>query len=127
MMMTYPEIFSQGVWEAITTQGSDSYNPLWMPIIITELIINSGLVLVWLYMAYKFFTKSRAFPKWYISVAIFSLVFIVVDAFAIKVVLPNEAVFDPDTIKELMRDVINVVIWGPYMIISKRVKATFTH
>lgn len=47
IMMTYPEIFSQGIWEALTTQGSDAYNPLWMPIIITELIINCGLVLVW--------------------------------------------------------------------------------
>ena len=57
IMTTYPEIFSTGVWEALTTQGSEAYNPLWAPIIIGEILINSGLILVWLYMAYKFFTK----------------------------------------------------------------------
>ena len=76
-------------------------------------------------MAYKFIAKSRDFPKWYIGIAVFSLVFIVADAFAIKLVLPSEPVFDPDTIKELMRSVIMVTIWVPYMLVSKRVKATF--
>lgn len=125
IMTTYPEIFSTGVWEALTTQGSEAYNPLWAPIIIGEILINSGLILVWLYMAYKFFTKSRDFPKWYIGIAVFSLVYIVADAFAIKLVLPNEPIFDPDTIKELLRSVIMVVVWVPYMLVSKRVKATF--
>ena len=125
IMTTYPEIFSTGAWEALTTQGSEAYSPLWAPIIIGEIFINCGLILVWLYMAYKFFTKSRDFPKWYIGIAVFSLVFILADAFAIKLVLPSEPVFDPDTIKEFMRSVIMVVIWAPYMLVSKRVKATF--
>jgi hypothetical protein len=76
-------------------------------------------------MAYRFFTKSKHFPKWYIGVAVFSLFFIVADAFAVKPVLPSEPIFDPDTVKELMRAVIMVVIWVPYMLVSKRVKATF--
>jgi len=125
IMTTYPEIFSTGAWEALTTQGSEAYSPLWAPIIIGEIFINCGLILVWLYMAYKFFTKSRDFPKWYIGIAVFSLVFILADAFAIKLVLPSEPVSDPDTIKEFMRSVIMVVIWVPYMLVSKRVKATF--
>ena len=124
IMTTYPEIFSTGTWEALTTQGSETYNPLWAPIIIGEILINFGLILVWLYMAYKFFTKSRDFPKWYIGIAVFSLVFIVADAFVVKLVLPNKPVFDPDTIKELVRSVIMVVVWVPYMLVSKRVKAT---
>ena len=125
IMTTYPEIFSTGVWEVLTTQGTEAYNPMWAPIIIGELLINCGLIVAWLYMAYKFFTKSKNFPKWYIGIASFSLVFIVVDAFAIKLVLPSEPVFDPDTIKELMRAVFMVLVWVPYMIVSKRVKATF--
>jgi len=125
IMAIYSEIFSTGVWEALTTQGSEAYNLLWAPIIIGELFVNCGLILAWLYIVYKFFTKSSDFPKWYIGIAVFSLVLIVADAFAIKLVLPNESVFDTDTIKELMRAVIMVVIWVPYMLVSKRVKATF--
>ena len=124
---TYPEIFTTGIWEALTTQGSDAYNPLWAPILIGELLINLGLLLVWLYIAYKFFTKSKDFPKWYIGVAVFSFVFIIVDAYAIKLVLPNEPVFDPDTTRELIRSLFMVVIWVPYMLVSKRVKATFVN
>lgn len=122
---TYPDIFSSGTWEFLTTLGSEAYSPLWAPIIAGEILINCGLLLVWLYMAYRFFTKRKDFPKWYIGVAVFSLLFIVADAFSIKLVLPGEPVFDSDTIKELMRSVVMVAIWVPYMLVSKRVKATF--
>ena len=125
MIATYPEIFSTGAWEVLTTQGSDLYNPFWAPIIMGEIFINSGLVLVLLYMAYKFFTKSRDFPKWYIGIAVFSFVFVVADALSIKFVLPNEPIFDPDTITEIMSSVIMVVVWVPYVLVSKRVEATF--
>ncbi|WP_235263794.1 DUF2569 domain-containing protein [Nitrincola sp. A-D6] len=124
-MTTYTEIFSTGVWEALTRQGSEVYSPLWAPIIIGEILINFGLIVVCLYIAYKFFTKSKDFPKWYIGIVIFSLIFIVADAFALKLVLPNEPVFDPDTTKELMRSVFMVVIWVPYMLVSERVEVTF--
>jgi len=127
IMATYPEIFLTGVWEALTTQGSEAYSPLWAPILIIEILINSGMLLAWLYMAYLFFSKKVVFPKWYIGLAVFSLVFIIADAFAIKLVMPSEPVFDPDTIKELMRSLFMVVVWVPYMLISKRVKATFVN
>ena len=76
-------------------------------------------------MAYKFFALSRSFPKWYIGITLFSLVFIVAGAFIIKLILPNEPVFDSDTTGEIMGGVIMAVIWVPYMLVSKRVKATF--
>ncbi|WP_278043551.1 DUF2569 domain-containing protein [Legionella erythra] len=112
LLTTYPQIFSSGTWEALTTKGSDAYNPLWGPVIIGELLINCILIMLLLYLAYMFFSKSRNFPKWFIGIAIFSMVFIVADAFAVKMVLPNEPVFDSDTIRELMRSVIVAVIWG---------------
>jgi len=125
MMTTYPEIFSTGAWEILTTQESEAYNPFWAPIIIGEIVIGSGLMLVWLYMAYKFFTKRGSFPKWYIGIAVFSLLYVLADAVAVKLVLPDEPIFDPDTVKEVIRSVIMVVVWVPYMLVSKRVKATF--
>jgi hypothetical protein len=127
MVPTYSEIFSTGIWQALTTQGSEAYNPLWAPIIILEIIINSGMLLVWFYLAYLFFTKKSLFPKVYIGLAIFSLAFILADAFAITLVLPNEPIFGPDTIQEVLRALVMVVIWVPYMLLSKRVKATFVN
>ena len=90
-----------------------------------EIIINAGVFIMWVYAAYLFFSKKKEFPKIFIGLAVFSLVFILVDALSIKIVMPNEPIFDPDTIKEVMRGLIMVVIWVPYMMRSKRVQATF--
>jgi len=127
ILPTYSEIFSTGIWDALTTQGSEVYNSLWAPILILEILGNSGMLLVWLYIAYLFFSKKIIFAKWYIGIAIFSLAFIVADAFAIKLVMPDEPVFDPDTTKELFRSLFMVAVWVPYMLLSKRVKATFVN
>lgn len=127
LLATYPIMFSNGTWDILTTEGTKLYNPLWAPLLSGEIFINSVLILAWVFMAYKFFTKSKLFPKLYIGVVIFSLVFIISDAYAFNMIHPAEPVFDPDTVKELMRSIITVVVWVPYMLMSKRVKATFIH
>lgn len=121
----YSEIFSNGSWEALTTPGTKAYNPLWAPILICEITINIALVFAWLFIAFLFFSKKKIFPRWYVGILLFTLVFLLVDAFSIKLVLPNEPVFDPDTSKNIIRSVVVTLIWVPYIFMSKRVKATF--
>jgi len=127
LIPTYTEIFTTNVWAALTSPAYESYNALWAPILIGELIINSLIICSWLYMGYLFFTKKASMPKWYIGIAFFSLLFIIADAYSISLVMPSEPVFNPDTIKELGRALIMVCIWVPYMLVSKRVKATFVN
>lgn len=122
---TYLEMFSNGSWTELTTLGTENYNPLWAPILYGEMAINVGLVLSWIFIASLFFCRKRAFPKWYIGILLFTLVFILVDALAIKTVLPTEPVLDAETLKELGRSLVASLIWIPYMLVSKRVKATF--
>jgi hypothetical protein len=121
----YYEIFSNGSWEVLTTPGTETYNSLFGLIIIGEILINGALVVAWLFIAFLFFTKKIAFPKWYIGILLFTLAFILLDALTIKLVFPNEPVLDPETLKEFGRSLIVVLIWVPYMLVSKRVKATF--
>lgn len=123
----YSQIFQNGAWEALTSPVSEGYNPLWAPIIIGEIVVNSALVLSWLIIAYLFFTKKKLLPAWYIGVIIFTLVFILIDAFSIQLILPDEKIFDPETSKEILRSVVSIIIWVPYMLVSKRVKATFVN
>ena len=78
-------------------------------------------------MAYLFFSKKAVFTKWFIGLAVFSLVYMIANAFAIKLVLPSKPVFDPDTVRRLLPSLGAIVIWVPYMLKSKRVKATFVH
>lgn len=121
----YSEMFSSGSWEFLTTEGTEGYNPLWAPIILGEMTINGALVLVWIFIAFLFFSKKKSFTKWYVGILLFTLVFIVVDAIAIKAVLPNEPIFDSETVKELGRTLVSCLIWIPYVLVSKRVKTTF--
>jgi hypothetical protein len=125
ILSTFPPIFTKGTWEALTTPGLETYNVLWSPILIGELIVNTIIIAAALYLIYLFFSKNRKFPAWYIGIAVFSLCFIVIDAWAITFVLPNEPIFDSDTAKESTRSLIACLIWVPYMLVSKRVKATF--
>jgi ABC-type multidrug transport system permease subunit len=126
MTETYRDIFSTGAWEVLTNPSSESYNDLLGPIIIGEIAINIAIIIFLFYMAYLFFCKKSGFPKLFIGIAVFTLVFIIADAFVVKLVIPSEPVFDPDTVRELVRSLVAVVVWVPYMIVSKRVKATFT-
>lgn len=123
----YKDLFESGDWNFATTPGTSAYHPFWATLLSLEIIINVGLLIAMVYLAYLFFTKRKQFPKFFIGIAVVSLVFIIIDALSIKIVLPNEPIFDPDTIKELIRTLVVVVIWIPYMLRSKRVKATFIH
>lgn len=121
----YPEMFSSGAFAALTTPGTKAYNPLWAPILLTELTINSGLFIASIFVAFLFFSKKKLFPKWYIGILLFNLIFVLLDALAVKLVLPQEPIFDAVTAKEFIRTLIASMIWVPYMLVSKRVKATF--
>ena len=121
----YQPIFSDGTWEAVTTVGSEVYNPLWGPLLIGEIIYNSAMVAVSIYLIYLFFSKSYLFPKIYIGIVAVSLIFILLDTWLISFIVPDEPMFDPETTKEFARMLVNGVIWVPYMLVSKRVKATF--
>jgi hypothetical protein len=58
-------------------------------------------------------------------VAISSLLFIIADAWLGSLVLPDEPTFDPDTAREVGRSLVVVLMWVPYLLVSKRVKNTF--
>lgn len=123
----YNNIFSNGIWEKLTTPGGTAYHPLWLPILSSEMFINVCLVGVWIYIAVLYFTKKKSFPRWYIACLVFSIIFILVDAYAVRLILEDEPLFDSAASVEFVRTIVHAVIWIPYMLISKRVKATFVN
>jgi len=121
----YYSIFTDGTFEILTTAGTEAYHSLWAPLLIGEALYNSIMVLASLYLIYLFFTKHYLFPKVYIAIVAISLLFIPLDAWLSSFVLVDEPMFDPTTTKEFTRTLVNAIIWVPYMLASKRVKATF--
>lgn len=121
----YREIFSDGVLEALTTPGSEAFTPGFMPFLVFELSGNGLVFLASLWLIYLFFSKSYLFPRVYIAIATGSFLFIIVDTLIAARLFPEFPVFDPDTMREIARSVFTVVIWVPYMLLSRRVKLTF--
>ncbi len=119
------KMFNDGTWEALTTVGSEAYHPLWGSLLIGEIIFNLGIVAAFIYLIYLFFSKHYLLPKFFIAIAVVSLIFISLDAWLVKLVQPNEPMFDPETTIQFARTLILGLIWIPYMLVSKRVKATF--
>ena len=124
-LATYFPIFADGIWAAVTTQSSEFYHPLWGPVLLGEILFNFGKVAVLLYMIYLFFSRDYLFPKFYIGVMVVTLIFIPFDAWLVKIILPNEPMFDPDTSLAFFTTLISSFIWIPYLLFSKRATGTF--
>ena len=121
----FPPIFQDGTFELLTSPDSEFYHPLWSSVIIGEIAINIFLLVFIVYLLYLFFNNKASFPNSYIFIALFGFVFILVDAFAVGIVFPSEPVFDKETLSELLKSAVGIIIWVPYMLISVRVKETF--
>jgi magnesium-transporting ATPase (P-type) len=124
----YLPMFNDGTWEALTTLTSESYNSSFLSFLLAgEMFFSSLMTLASLYLIYLFFTKKSFFPKLYIWILVFSLIIIPLDAILASSIFPNKEVFDAEKIKEIGRIVLVSLVWIPYMLISKRVKATFVN
>ena len=121
----YLLIFGDGTWELLTTVGTEAYLPLWGALLIGEIVFNSGLFAASICLIYLFFPKHYLFPRFYIAVLAVSIVFIPFDSLLVKLILPDEPVFDPETVRGFARALASGLVWIPYMLVSRRVKATF--
>ncbi|MCK4489865.1 MAG: DUF2569 domain-containing protein [Anaerolineales bacterium] len=124
---SYFPIFGDGTWEAVTTVSSEFYHPLWGPLLLGEIIFNFSKAFVLVFMIYLFFSKDYLFPKFYLGIVLATLLFIPLDAWMVKIILPNEPMFDMETISNFFTTLVSGSIWVPYLLFSKRAKSTFTN
>ena len=124
---TYPTFFTDGSWEALTLPGSESYIPYFGAFLISEILINVAMIIGGLYLIYLFFNKKSNLPKWYLGLALFSTVFIIIDAYVVSLLVSGVEAFDSETMKEIARSFASLIIWSPYLIYSQRSKDTFVN
>ena len=122
---TFIPLISEGTWRVLVTPGHAAYNPLWIPLLALEFTYNIGMMLAAVWLNALFFTKHRFFPRVYIALAALPLLILPLDAWLVSLILPENAVFDEQTVEELIRSLVACAIWIPYMLKSKRVAATF--
>jgi uncharacterized protein DUF2569 len=119
-------IFSPDYWAELTNPDSLSYHPLWYSLLVFEVAGNLIIFLLGLAALLSFLRKSRKTPRLVIIWLLLALVFAAADTY-FKGFIPGAAEqFDNiSTSSDLWRTGITAVIWIPYFLASKRVKATF--
>ncbi len=122
---TYVPIFQDGSWEFLTTPGSEGYNPLWKWVLLGEIAANVALFAGYTILVFQFFMKKTIFPNFFIMMSLTTIAIMLADAVVMKQLLPEEPMFDRETGRDFFRSVVYACIWIPYMLASKRVKATF--
>lgn len=94
------------------------------------LTINYILLTMSFFLVYFFFTKKSYFPKIFIGWLILNIIVLLVDAsMANSLAIDNSELQDilrAESIKNILSGLFVSAIWIPYMLISKRVKGTFT-
>jgi hypothetical protein len=91
--------------------------------IVLEALFNGGLAIAWVVAAFALFTHKRFYPKLFVAILVITLIGTVLDV-AVAVSMYN-ADLDANDVRGLIRSVIGLAIWGPYMFVSKRVRNTF--
>lgn len=122
MLVGGEHAFNQDVWEAMTIPGGGSYQAGLGPLIMAELIGNIIQVVTSALALVLFYARKRAFPAVFIFMAGLGVVLQAADLWAGHTLVEG-ADTNP---KELARAVGQAVVWIPYMLVSRRVKATFT-
>ena len=118
-------IFQEGYWEILTTPGSETYHPLWAPIIILEIVGNTLFIIFDIALIFLFFARSYRFPTLFIIFLASHLLFVVSDFFLAYLIPAVAAESDPESAKQIIRSIIGAAIWIPYFLTSQRVKNTF--
>ncbi len=119
--------FSDDVWLALTTPGSEAYHHLWGPVLIAELSGNLTAIAFSILLLVLFFKKSRLLPNYYVAFLGFNLLFVVGDYYISNLIPFVAAQDDHESVREMTRSISAAAVWVPYFLVSKRVKATFVH
>ena len=117
------EAFREETWNAVAVPGSPTYHPLWAPLLIGEVVVNvlllaGSLIGLWLY-----FGKRRAFPRVAIALLLAGVIVPLLDLVLVHAITSTEIA--APSVREALQGGFAAIIWIPYFIESRRVRATF--
>ena len=100
--------------------------------VIFEVVGNAVLLVFPILLLALAFQTKRSFPGLYVVWAVAGMAFLVVDLILAMALFPAgyptvESLFDEATVRELLRSLLLLVVWAPYMMKSRRVANTFVN
>jgi transglutaminase-like putative cysteine protease len=121
---TFPA-YLPATWAARTTPGARLYHHLWGPVLLLELLGNITLLVGAVLLCVLLVRKRRTFPAAFIAFALFRVTVTFADS-ALSSLLPGlaEASVREGT-REALVSLVPLFLWTPYLLVSKRVHATF--
>lgn len=112
-------------WHALTSPGGAAFHPDWALLLIFELCANLGLLVLAGLSLILFFRRRTSAPTVYIAMLIASFCVQALDLYLARTIPAMEGEM-ANGMRSLARSLVGVMVWVPYMMRSKRVRATFT-
>jgi len=119
------DIFTSEVWEMLTSEGSELYDPLWKPTILFESIYHVASVVFSIYILIQFYRKKSIVPRLIIILYSASVVIGIIDYILLQQIAVAQEFEDEGSLRDVVRSVITSVVWISYLLKSERVKNTF--
>ncbi|WP_233842455.1 DUF3857 domain-containing protein [Dyella sp. 2HG41-7] len=123
-LSTVADVMSIDHWSKLTTFGSTHYNALWAPALLLELATGLAQFVFSVLLLPLLFLRRSNFPRLAIVVLVSGFVLHDVNL-ALLHLIPTAAHPSGEPLKSIDL-AIGVTIWSAYLLMSKRVKATFT-
>jgi hypothetical protein len=111
--------------EQVTTVFSGGEPAILFWLLIFEFVGSAIFLLLGIYVAYLFFTKKVNFPNVFVNVALWFLLWNLIDVYASSTLSILEGSVGPEVYKLLAGQVFYIVVWIWYINKSVRVKNTF--
>jgi hypothetical protein len=121
---TYWPIFTDGSWELLTTPNSEFYIPGIGSAMKFDIVGGLVIAATAVYLLVLFFRKDKRFPTFYIIFLIASLLYVLI-SYAWATSIPELNQERSESLGDIGRSILAALIWIPYMLKSKRVRATF--
>jgi predicted ATP-grasp superfamily ATP-dependent carboligase len=90
-----------------------------------EAIFSFAMVVGWTVAVITLFQHKRIFPSLFVFLLAATFALSLADVIVVSQVLNQK--IDSASIRDVTRPFLSLIIWGPYMYMSRRVKNTFIH
>jgi hypothetical protein len=117
--------YSPQTWHSLTDPSASAYHGMWAPVLIFELLVNLTILSFTVFLITLFFQRRRTFPPLFVTFLLFVAITATLDHYGAQMIPAVAARNSSSASRELIQSYLACAIWIPYMLVSKRVKATF--
>lgn len=123
---TFLPLFRDGTWQALTQPDSPAYHPLWESFLLFDLAGNTAIGAMAMVALALLVVRSTYAPRFSIGLLVAGFVVAAVNYFIARQI-PTVADLGAghESLAVLVRSTMAMLVWVPYFLVSKRVKATF--